>query len=489
MKRIFHISNRVEIPETGKPTAGGLDEAIADTPEGYTNVRFGWSGKTVSDNIDDMAATIQIIKKGDTTYITYDMRESDLKAFYSNVANGVIWPANHYRDDIAKDGFEQKYLRNGVEHTIWDDIDTYYRVNETVAKLAEKYIHANDTVIVHDYHFIPLGSYLNPEIAVGYFHHTPVLNADFLETLDRPQQEFFQKLFENLYCYDFVGVQTKNDLRALHSLIAKTAAPAERDFFETQNFSNQHERNGKHTRFGAFPVAGNAPKYTQLAKEWENRPEVLNYIKQNPGGVMDLMSVERRDYSKGIVPKVNAVGRWLHAFGQRGERIHLTQVAPKGREEVKAYQEESLKIETAVESVRIIFGDIVRLEGGKVERGKHLGLARHASAALVTPTRDGMNLYVPEFLAAQIGRDDPAVAIVSKFAGISSIYNGALISVDPRKPDSIAHGIQVARTMTRQEKQDMIGRVQGLQEFFTNTRWQTSLIEATENAARPKPSF
>lgn len=489
MKRIFHISNRVEIPETGKPTAGGLDEAIADTPEGYTTVRFGWSGKTVEDDFDDLFSTIQTITKGDTTYITYDMRESDLKSFYSNIANGVIWPANHYREDITKQGFENKYLRNGAEITIQDDIETYYRVNQDVARLAEKYIKADDTVIVHDYHFIPLGSYLNPDIAVGYFHHTPVLNADFLETLDWPQQEFFQKLFEHLYCYDLVGVQTKGDLRALHSLIAKTSAPEETDFFETQSFSRASEKNGKHTKFGAFPVAGNAGKYTKLAKEWENRREVLDFIKQNIHGPVDLLSVERRDYSKGLVPKVNAVGKWFHEFGKDGQRIHLTQIAPKGREDVRAYQEESLKIETSVETIRSIYGDVIHLEGGKVERGKHLGLARHASAALVTPTRDGMNLYVAEFLAAQIGREDPAVAIVSKFAGISSIFNGGLISVDPRKPISIAQGINTARMMTRQERQDMIGKVEKLQNFFTNTRWQTSLIQATQEAAHPHPSL
>lgn len=486
MKRIFHVSNRVEVPETGKPTAGGLDEAIADAPEGHMNVRFGWSGKTVSDDLQDLEDTIQITTKGQTLYITYDMREIDAKGFYSNTSNGIIWPANHYRDDITQQGFNNKYLYKGTERTARDDIQTYFNVNKEVAGLAKKYIQPTDTVIVHDYHFIPFASHMEPGVPVGYFHHTPMLNADLLETFEREQQKFFQKLYENFYHYDFVGLQTKSDVANLHSVIGKTNSLKNKDFFETEAFTYSRDKNGRQTQFGAFPVAGNAPKYTEMAKQWENTKGVRDYINNNANGELDMMSVERRDYSKGIVPKIMGVGRWLNDFGKNGDRIHLLQVAPKGREDVPAYIEESLKIETSVEVLREIFGDVIHLEGNKVERGMHLGLARNSSSALITPTRDGMNLYVSEYLAAQVGRENPGVAIVSKFAGISSIYNGNLVSVDPRKPESIAEGIQKARLLGKDERQEMLGKIVEMQKFFNNDRWQTSLIKATEAAAQPR---
>lgn len=485
MKRIFHVSNRVEIPEFGKPTAGGLDEAIADAPEGHMNVRFGWSGKTVDDSTESLDDTVKITKFGNTLYITYDMRETDKLGFYSNTANGIIWPANHYREDITKQGFENRYMLDGVTRDARADMNSYFKVNREVAALAQKYIEPGDTVIVHDYHFIPLASHIPPGVPIGYFHHTPMLNADLLETLDSDQQKFFKRLYDNFYHYDFVGLQTKNDVTALHTVIGKRSI-RDVDFFETQPFAYGADSNGRLTQFGAFPVAGNAPKYTKLAQEFEGKKSVLDYITNNANGELDMMSVERRDYSKGIVPKVMGVGRWLREFGSNGERIHLVQVAPKGREEVRAYVEESLKIETTVEAVREIFGDVVHLEHGKVERGMHLGLARHSSAALVTPTRDGMNLYVSEYLAAQVGREVPGVAIVSKFAGISSIYNGNLIPVDPRDTASVAEGIQKARLLGKGERQDMLGKIQELQAFFNNDRWQISLIQATEAAAKPR---
>jgi trehalose 6-phosphate synthase len=485
MKRIFHISNRVEIPETGKPTAGGLDEAIADAPEGMMNVRFGWSGKTVADDLPSLDETVQVTRKGATLYITYDLRKTDLMGFYSSTANGIIWPANHYREDIAKQGFENRYIYQGEERDARDDIATYFKVNKEVAELAKNYIEGGDTVIVHDYHFIPLASHLDPGTPIGYFHHTPILNADLLETFDRPQQRFFQQLYEHFYNYDFVGLQTKSDVAALHSVIGNTNLK-QADFFETQPFSTTPDSIGRRTQFGAFPVAGNAPKYTEMAKAWSGHKSVLEYIEENAGGSLDMMSVERRDYSKGLIPKVMGVGSWLRNFGTDGSRIHLVQIAPKGREDVPAYIRESLQIETAVETVREIFGDVIHLDGGKVERGMHLGMARHSSSALVTPTRDGMNLYVTEYLAAQIGREDPGVAIVSKFAGVASIYGDSLIRVDPRKPSSIAEGIQRARLLTREERQDMLERATELGKFFNNTRWQSSLIEATRSAAQPR---
>ena len=102
MSRIFHISNRVDIPEPGAATAGGLDEAISKTPEGYSMVRFGWSGKEIPDEDYDPDKAVHITEQDGVTYITLDLKQSDFNSFYNVVANGALWPLFHYRTDIAE---------------------------------------------------------------------------------------------------------------------------------------------------------------------------------------------------------------------------------------------------------------------------------------------------------------------------------------------------------------------------------------------------
>ena len=131
-----------------------------------------------------------------------------------------------------------------------------------------------------------------------------------------------------------------------------------------------------------------------------------------------------------------------------------------------------------------MFGSVATLYMNKVERPLHLALARHSNAALITPLRDGFNLYIGEYLRAQEGRDNPGVAIASRFAGAASMLNGALITVDPRRPESIMAGIEKSRRLGPAQRRDMLGQALEIQDRYPNDQWQKSLIEATVDASR-----
>jgi trehalose 6-phosphate synthase len=81
------------------------------------------------------------------------------------------------------------------------------------------------------------------------------------------------------------------------------------------------------------------------------------------------------------------------------------------------------------------------------------GMARFYRAAhvgLVTPFRDGMNLVAHEYVAAQ-DPDDPGVLVLSRFAGVASYFEDALI-VNPYDPDEIAEAMHAALLMPIEER-------------------------------------
>ena len=85
------------------------------------------------------------------------------------------------------------------------------------------------------------------------------------------------------------------------------------------------------------------------------------------------------------------------------------------------------------------------------------GFYRLARVGVVTPLRDGMNLVAHEYVAAQ-DPNDPGVLILSRFAGVTSYFEDALV-VNPYDPDEIAEAMHEALTMPLEERQHRHGRL------------------------------
>jgi trehalose 6-phosphate synthase len=83
------------------------------------------------------------------------------------------------------------------------------------------------------------------------------------------------------------------------------------------------------------------------------------------------------------------------------------------------------------------------------------GLYRAADVAMVTPLRDGMNLFAKEYLAAQ-DPEDPGVLVLSEFAGAAKKLDRALI-VNPHETDAVASALKRALEMPLAERRERHG--------------------------------
>jgi trehalose 6-phosphate synthase len=92
-----------------------------------------------------------------------------------------------------------------------------------------------------------------------------------------------------------------------------------------------------------------------------------------------------------------------------------------------------------------------------LSRSTLAGFYRLAQIGVVTPLRDGMNLVAHEYVAAQ-SRDDPGVLILSRFAGVATYFEDALV-VNPYDPDDIAEAMHEALVMPLEERRRRHGRL------------------------------
>jgi trehalose 6-phosphate synthase len=478
MKRVVHVSNRVNIPRPGEANAGGLDEAISSPPDGYQMVRIGWSGKRPNREEFDPRTDLHDTTVDGVRYITVDLPDKLMSAFYDGDANGFRWAVNHGRTDLAH------YSEKNAQVT--------KKVNEIIAEVVKNNIQPGDVILVHDYHFTEMGECLRKlgvNGPIGHFIHTPTPSAAVLENLEQDQQEYIYNVMDTMYAYDFVGLQAKRDFLNLVPLMSDQSPTKPPEFYDVVPTT---KRNGylHKTTIGVFPVIGMNEVYVEQAKEYEHRQETQEFINSMRVTKPQGIAWERLDYSKGIPNKFDAISLH-HARIARGEAgyqglptTHFIEVAVYGRDNTDAYRNERAAVTQAYNSLRNVWGrSAANMTQTSVPRPILLGAARQSDYSIVSPMIDGMNLAGIEYIKAQAERDNPGVLILSNTTGLAGVLGNAAILVDPMRVPSIAGGLREALSMSPSERRKHHDDCEKALAFNSNTRWQNELINATLTAA------
>jgi trehalose 6-phosphate synthase len=167
-----------------------------------------------------------------------------------------------------------------------------------------------------------------------------------------------------------------------------------------------------------------------------------------------VIGVDRLDYSKGLVQRMDAFERFLSVYPDWRGKVTYLQITPKSRSETQEYAEMGHTISEAAGRLNGTYGEVawtpIRYINRAYSRSVLAGLYRSARAALVTPLRDGMNLVAKEYVAAQ-DPADPGVLILSRFAGAAAELTAALL-VNPYDPETVATSISYALSMPLDER-------------------------------------
>ncbi|WP_237478247.1 alpha,alpha-trehalose-phosphate synthase (UDP-forming) [Lichenibacterium dinghuense] len=427
MSRLVIVSNRVTVPEPGHPPPpGGLAVAVHAALKSRPGLWFGWSGK-----IDDNPAVEpETVERDNVTYTVTDLSTADYNEYYTGFANRVLWPILHYRVDLAE------FNRS--------DLSGYLRVNALFADRLAKLLKPDDVIWVHDYHLMPLARELRSrgfDNPIGFFLHIPCPPADLLFTI--PKQE---QTIGALSHYDLVGFQTENDRDNYGRYLSMTGAHKGRD-------ATSYALDGRVVRIGAFPVGIETADLAAIAAETVDS-QFTRELRDSLQGRKLVVGVDRLDYSKGIVHRVEGYRHFLEREPGWRNRVSYLQVTPKSRSEIPEYGDMSDDVNRLVSEVNGQFGEAawtpIRYINRAYPREALAGVFRIAAAALVTPLRDGMNLVAKEYVASQ-DPADPGVLLLSQFAGAAAELDAALI-VNPHETEGMAQALRTALEMPLDER-------------------------------------
>jgi trehalose 6-phosphate synthase len=427
--RLVVVSNRVGDPR--KAAAGGLAVALGDALSKRGGLWFGWSGKVIEGGAPG-EGELHEQRAGAVKLITIDLSRTDHDAYYTGYSNQALWPALHYRLDLAD--FGTGFFAG------------YQRVNRLFARKLAALLQPDDVVWVHDYHLIPLAAELRAlgcRQRMGFFLHIPLPPPPILAAI--PGHEWLMRSF---FAYDLVGLQTQTDTDHFARFVQEEAGAAALG-------EGEFEAYGRRVVARAFPIGIDVDEFRRLAASSESR-ETDAMLREQYSKRRLLVGVDRLDYSKGLPRRFRAFRELLESYPENCNSTTLIQIASPTRESVNAYEDLRHELEGLAGEINGHFGELdwmpIRYMHRVWSRRRLPALYRHAKVALVTPLRDGMNLVAKEFVAMQ-DEADPGVLVLSRFAGAAERMRAALL-VNPYDIPATAQAIQRALQMSLGERRE-----------------------------------
>ncbi|MCF7908047.1 MAG: trehalose-6-phosphate synthase [Candidatus Omnitrophica bacterium] len=364
---------------------------------------------------------------------SYDLRyiwlsKEENLGYYYGYSNQGLWPLSHLV-------FVQPDFSN--EH--WK---IYKQVNKKFAQNINKEIKGKKAIVfVQDYHLALVSKYLkeiNPEAITLMFWHIPWPTYDVFRIL--PQK---QELLDGLLSYDMIGFHINYFCNNFFDAVAN----------EIEAKINKERQlvvyKGRKSLVRAYPISvdfdginktAQSPKVEELAKSLYEEFGLKNY--------KVVVGLDRIDYTKGIVERIQAVDKLLDKYPELKEKMVFIQMGEISRIHLSQYKQLNETVNALVEEVNFKHSQnswkpIVFLR-------RHLNFEevvafyKIADTCIVTSLHDGMNLVAKEFVSAKA--DDKGALVLSRFTGASRELREAFL-VNPYNTEETSEAIYKALTL------------------------------------------
>jgi glucosylglycerol-phosphate synthase len=403
----------------------------------------------------------------------------DVDIFYKRFSKEAFWPTLHTFWERAS--FEEEH---------WT---TFLDVNERFAQHAAREAASNAIVWLHDYNLWMVPAFLRelrPDVRIAFFHHTYFPSADVFNVLPW-RREIVGSLLQCDYIGFHIPRQAANFVDVARGVmplsIRKRANCAPR--FLTygcavglEEMATEIEVMGRRIGLGAHPVGLDLAR----VRDALSRDEIEKETQRLHGELGDtrlILSVERLDFTKGILEKLNAYERLLEENPELCGDITLVVVCVPAARGMAIYDELQMQIEQTVGRIKGRFERIdwtpLKFFFRAVPFEQLVVYYRLAHVMWITPLRDGLNLVAKEYMAVQVLTDGRGVLILSEFAGAAAELRGAVLT-NPHDPKDLVQTCLQALNMSEEEARNrVLEAFQGIS-YYDLAYWSNEFMEAIE---------
>ncbi len=465
MGRLLIVSNRLPVTihrRRGKlqfePSTGGLATGLSSFYRGLNALWIGWPGLDRQAERADRSEVTQKLHAQDCHPIFLTQREVD--EYYNKFCSATIWPLFHYFPQYAT-----------YSKATWS---AYEKANHTFCDEIVKVWQQGDTIWVHDFHLMLLPRLLRDRLAdptIGFFLHIPFPSFEMFRLLPWRAQ-----LLEGLLGADLLGFHTWD--YAGHFLASV------RFLLGRDSSMGRIVTGDRVAQVDVFPMGIDFQRFASTAKEAEVTKEVAT-LDHSFGDRKVILSVDRLDYTKGILRRLEAFGTFLEQYPKHRLKLTYVLVVVPSRTAVGRYALLKRQIDEAVGAINGKYGTLNWTPISYMYRSlpfqSLVALYRRADVALVTPARDGMNLVAKEYLASRVDRR--GVLILSETAGAAKELGEAL-TINVNNDDDIVSALERALEMPNEEQAARLDIMQRRLRRYNVLRWAQDFLEALQSTSR-----
>ena len=482
-QRIVVVSNRlpftvdpkdgqIEFKESAGGVATGLKSLLETMPDFLPQTAeycwVGWPGSTIS---EEQKPSVRARALSEYRSHPVFLSKADFEKFYEGFCNKTVWPLFHYFPGVAQ--YDENYWLQ------------YKKVNEAFCATLLEIIGPHDVLWIHDYHLMLLPNLVRkqfPKIGIGFFLHIPFPQFEIYRLL--PAQ-WRREIIEGLLGADVVGFHTHDYEKYFLGCVQRILG--------YKHTIGQLQLDQRIVKVGAFPMGIDWRKFRDAAMSSEVRQE-KQQLRESLGATKIVLSVDRQDYSKGIIHRLDGYETLLEKHPQWREKVILLMIVVPSRIGIQDYQGTKNHLEELVGKINGRFGAInwtpIIYQYRPVSFETLVALYAMSDVALVTPLRDGMNLVAKEYLASRA--DKTGVLILSEMAGCAKELADAIL-INPNHREEIVEALKVALAMPRQEQMRRNRLMQRRLRRHDVARWAGGfvgeLLSMDSSAERPLPKL
>ncbi len=469
-----------------RPTSpnGIIPTLLSFFADGRKGSWVAWAEHDEADGPFDSHTTVDAERYPRLTAARVPLSKEQVDTFYKRFSKEAFWPTLHT--------FWERAAFNEA------DWQVFLQVNRAFAERTAREAAEGATVWLHDYNLWMVPAYLRelrPDLRLAFFHHTYFPSADVFNVVPWRRQ-----IVGSLLQCDYIGfhiprqvenfVDVARGVFPLETLARQNCAPR----FVTygcavglDSMTTEVDTGMRRVKLGAHPVGLDLDRVRNaLAREAVQ--QAMSRLRQELAGVRLILAVERLDYTKGVLEKLQAFEAMLAANPELHGKVTLASICVPAAQEISVYDTLQGQIEQAVGRINGRFASIgwtpVQFFFRSHPFDEVVAWYAMADVMWITPLRDGLNLVAKEFVATQGLLDGCGVLVLSEFAGAAAELKGALLT-NPHDTADLAATCYLALNMPKSEARARLRELHGIVSFNDIRRWGDEFLGSLQQQPLP----
>ncbi|MCB1897895.1 glucosylglycerol-phosphate synthase [Cognatazoarcus halotolerans] len=411
------------------------------------------------------------------------LSKQEVDIFYKRFSKEAFWPTLHTFWERAR--FRE------------DDWEVYLKVNRLFAERTAAEAAEGATVWIHDYNLWMVPAFLRefrPDLVIGFFHHTYFPSADVFNVLP-----WRREIVGSLLQCDYIGfhiprqaenfVDVARGVASVKVLEVKNCAPTFRTYgcaVGLEEMTTAIEVHGRRIGLGAHPVGLDIDRVKAALAQPETTRR-MESLRSDLKGQRMILSVERLDYTKGTLEKLEAFDQLLDEYPELQGKVTLLTICVPAAREMTIYRTLQTQIEQAVGRINGRYSRVgwtpVQFFFRAFPFDEVVAYYAMADVMWITPLRDGLNLVCKEYVATQGLTEGSGVLVLSEFAGAAAELHGAILT-NPHDPKDLRDKCYYATTVHRNEARTRLREQFDIVRSNDLQRWADGFLAALQESAR-----